>query len=261
MEAVLSYQSLLAEILELSEKNQHLALDLRDQDPDEAFSNIPYDKGRMMLDWLENQFGREKFDTFVKSYFNHFSFQSITTEEFLIYLNTNLLQKYPNIVTLKQVNQWVYQAGIPDNAIIPTTELFEKIDTVTNNWINNSMPISKIPTETWNTQQWLYFLNNMPASFNLSHMQQLDQTFNLTQSSNSEIAHIWFLLSIKFNYTAAFENMQKYLIEIGRRKLIVPLYKELAKTAKNKQWGENVYRLARGGYQSLAQGTIDKIFE
>ena len=92
-------------------------------------------------------------------------------------------------------------------------------------------------------------------------MQQLDKTFNLNNSSNSEIAHIWFLLSIKYNYKAAFANLQKYLIKIGRRKLIVPLYKELAKTAKNKLWGQDTYRLARGGYQTLAQGTIDKIFE
>ena len=261
MEAVLSYQSLTAQILELSEKDQHLALDLRKRDPDNAFSNIAYDKGRMMLDWLENKFGREKFDNFVKNYFNHFSFQSITTEEFLVYLNINLLQKYPNTVTLNQVKQWVYQAGIPKNAIIPTTNLFKKIDSISNDWLNKSITVNEIPTKTWNTQQWLYFLNNMPKGFSLKHMQQLDKAYDLTNSSNSEIAHIWFLLSIKNDYKVAYENLQKYLIEIGRRKLIVPLYKELAKTDKNKQWGLRVYSIARSGYHSLAQGTIDKVFE
>ena len=260
MEAVLSYQSLIAEMAELSEKDQKLALDLRGQDPDDAFTDVPYDKGRMMLDWLESKFGRARFDYFVKNYFNHFAFQSITTENFIEYLDENLLKKYPNTVTMSEVKQWIYQAGIPDSAIIPTTDLFKKIDTVTVQWLNNRISVQQLPTKNWSTQEWLYFLNNMPKKFKSSRMQELDKAFNLSNSHNSEIAHIWFLLSIKYNYQVAFDNMREYLIEIGRRKLIVPLYKELAKTSKNKQWAKEVYQLARSGYHSLAQVTIDKIF-
>jgi hypothetical protein len=53
--------------------------------------------------------------------------------------------------------------------------------------------------------------------------------------------------------------MADYLESIGRRKLIVPLYKELAKSAKGKQWAQGVYEKARPGYHPLAQGTVDAI--
>lgn len=261
MEAVLSYQSLIEEMKGLSEKDQKLALDLRGQDPDDAFSNVPYDKGRMLLDWLENQFGREKFDVFVNNYFNHFAFQSITTENFMAYLEENLINKYPKVASIKQVEQWVYQAGIPNDAVIHLTDAFAKIDELTEHWMEGKLSADALPTKAWSTQEWLYFLNNMPDNFDLPHMQELDNAYDLTHSHNSEIAHIWYLLSIQQNYTLAFDNMRDYLIEIGRRKLIVPLYKALAKTQKNKAWGRQVYQTARSGYHSLAQGTIDRIFE
>jgi hypothetical protein len=53
--------------------------------------------------------------------------------------------------------------------------------------------------------------------------------------------------------------MSEYLIAIGRRKLIVPLYKELSQTAQGKAWALKVYQQARPGYHGLAQGTIDGI--
>ena len=260
MEAVLSYQGLVEEMKTLSEKDQKLALDIRGQDPDDAFSGIPYDKGKMMLDWLESEYGRERFDDFVKQYFNHFAFQSITTETFMEYLEINLINKYPSIVNIEQVNQWVFQSGIPETAVIPSTDLFKKIDTINAAWINNEITTQEIPTKNWNTQQWLYFLNNLPKEFNQERMIELDKQFDLTNSNNSEIAHIWYVLSIQNNYVIAYPNMKDYLIEIGRRKLIIPLYEELAKEPKNRQWGQDVYTLARPGYHGLAQGTIDKIF-
>ena len=261
MEAVLSYQSLVEEMQELSEKDQKLALDLRGQDPDDAFSNVPYDKGRMMLDWLENAFGREKFDDFVKTYFNHFAFQSITTETFMKYIEANLINKYPNIVSMDQVNHWVYQPGIPESAVLHSTDLFNQIDSLTKKWMNNEIEATELPTQDWNTQQWLYFLKNLPETFDHGSMVKLDKHLNLTDSKNSEIAHIWFLLSIQNNYKKSFDKIEKYLTNIGRRKLIVPLYRELAKSDEHKTWGLKVYNNARSGYHSIAQATIDKIFE
>lgn len=260
MEAVLSYQSLQKELKELEPRYQKMALDLRGQDPDDAFSSIPYDKGRMMLDWLEHSFGRQKFDDFIKTYFQHFAFQSINTEQFLIYLDEYLLKKYPNVVNLSEVKQWVYQPGLPNNAIIPTTDLFDKIDKDTDQWLNKKITVNDLPTKKWSTQQWLYFLNNLPENLSLKRMVELDQRYQLSTIKNTEIAHSWYLLSIKRDYKQAFEHMKPYLFKIGRRKLIVPLYRELAKNKNNKKWAQKVYQQARSGYHHLAQVTMDKIF-
>jgi len=67
------------------------------------------------------------------------------------------------------------------------------------------------------------------------------------------------LLALRSGYDVVYPAMADYLESIGRRKLIVPLYKELAKSAKGKQWAQGVYEKARPGYHPLAQGTVDAI--
>jgi leukotriene-A4 hydrolase len=92
MEAVLGLNSLRADLEKLKPADQMLAIDLRDRDPDEVFSEIPYEKGRLFLNYLDAKFGRERFDAFLRGYFDHFAFKSITTEQFLAYLQENQLR-------------------------------------------------------------------------------------------------------------------------------------------------------------------------
>ncbi len=92
-------------------------------------------------------------------------------------------------------------------------------------------------------------------------MAELDKAFNLTNTSNAEVAHAWYLLAIKAGYKAVYPAMEKYLISIGRRKLIVPLYKQLAETTQGMAWAKKVYLKARPGYHGLAQGTVDAILK
>ncbi len=50
-----------------------------------------------------------------------------------------------------------------------------------------------------------------------------------------------------------------YLLGIGRRKLILPLYSELIKTPAGKVRAVEIYRQARSGYHPLAQTSIDQL--
>ena len=86
MEATLEVQELEAELARLKPADQLLHLDLSGRDPDEGFTSVPYIKGMLFLLSLETVAGRPAFDAFLRSYFEHFAFQSITTEDFLKYL-------------------------------------------------------------------------------------------------------------------------------------------------------------------------------
>ena len=83
--------------------------------------------------------------------------------------------------------------------------------------------------------------------------------FALTASSNNEIAHSWLLIAIHNNYQVAWPRLESYLIEIGRRKLIRPLYEALMETPEGAAFARQVYQAARPGYHPLAQGTVDRI--
>jgi leukotriene-A4 hydrolase len=261
MERVLGLRALRDNLARLKPADQVLAIDLRDRDPGEVFSDVPYEKGRLFLTYLDAKFGREHFDTYLRGYFDHFAFKSITTEQFLAYTQENLLDKYPGIVSRAQVMAWVTGPGIPEDAVLPTSTEFAPVDTERTAWAEGRTQPKALKADTagWVAQQWMYFLDNMPPSLTAAQMADLDRTFGFTQSSNAQIGHSWFLLVIRNHYQPGYVRLEEYLRTIGRRKLIVPLYEAMMKTPAGATQARRVYALARPGYHPETVAAIDAI--
>ena len=259
MERALDAQNLNYEIAELPPGDTQLYIDLKGRDPDDAFSGVPYTKGQLFLVYLEEKFGREKFDTFIMQYFDDHAFQSLGTKNFVTYLKANLTHKYPKIVSDIELNEWIYEQGLPSYTPKPRSNAFVKINNTISKWTSGQLELAQISTKNWTLHEWLHFINNLPLTISNERMSSLDKAFNLTNSSNAEVTHAWYLLALRSGYDVVYPAMATYLESIGRRKLIVPLYKELAKSASGKEWAQAVYKKARPGYHPLAQGTVDAI--
>jgi leukotriene-A4 hydrolase len=258
MEAVLGLQSLRDEMTTLAPRDQVLAIDLRDRNPELAFSAVPYEKGRLFLKYLEAKFGTEHFDAFLHGYFDHFAFQSISTEQFNEYLFANLLDRFPGLVSRDQVLAWENAPGIPADAVLPVSSAFQPVDEARAAWLAGTLAPKKFGLD-WMTQQWLYFLNNMPAALSPQQLGALDQAYGFTRSQNAEIEHSWLQLVIRNNYQPSFARLEDYLQTIGRRKLIAPLYTELMKTSSGSALAKRVYAKARPGYHPDTIAAIDAI--
>jgi leukotriene-A4 hydrolase len=258
MDAVLGLKSLRADLNKLKPSDQVLAIELRDRDPNEVFTEIPYEKGRLFLNYLDAMFGRERFDAFLRGYFDHFAFQSITTEQFLGYLQENLLDRFPGVVTREQVNAWVLSPGLPPDAVLPVTVMFQTVDEARTAWLNGKLQTKKFGVD-WVTQQWVYFLGNMPASLSSAQLADLDKAYVFTKSSNAEIAHSWFKLVIANNYQPSYARLEEYLETIGRGKLIRPLYEALMKTPSGTAFAKRVFAKARPRYHPETVAAIEAI--
>src|SRR5207249_9815079 len=103
MEAALGRQDLEREMAKLNDRDQILHIDLKGRDPDDGVTSVPYEKGALLLRSLEEKFGRERFDAFLREYFNHFAFQSITTGIFVDYLKKHL----PGAETQVPLDEWL----------------------------------------------------------------------------------------------------------------------------------------------------------
>ena len=251
MEAVLGYQALAEGLETLEPEDQILAIDLRGRDPDDVFSNIPYEKGALFLRELEQKVGRNNFDAFLRGYFEVFAFQSISTDQFIDYLKTTLLLDYSEQLDLARINQWIFEPGLPDGAPEPSSNAFSTVDSIRSDWLAGQLQASNINTDKWTVHEWLYFLNNMPEAMSSDNMKALDAAFDLTSSKNNEIAHSWLLMSVKNWYEPALPRVHQYLTSIGRNKLVKPLYRELAKTEKGKALGRKAFEQAKAGYHPL----------
>jgi leukotriene-A4 hydrolase len=251
MEAVLGRQDLQADIDSLPANDQIMAIDLRGRDPDDVFSNIPYEKGALFLRELEHKVGRKNFDQFLLSYFEKFAFKSITTDQFVSYLEQTLLKDHSDKLSIARIEQWIFQPGIPEGAPVPESDAFSIVDQARDTWLAGKIQADEINSEKWVVHQWLYFLNNMPEILSQEQLADLDKAFALTNSKNNEIAHSWLLISVINWYHPAFNRLHDYLTSIGRNKLVKPLYKALSQTQEGKVMARKAFSEAKAGYHPL----------
>ena len=250
-EAVLGYQDLENDVAALDDNDEILAIDLRGRNPDDVFSNIPYEKGALFLREIEQKIGRENFDAFLMQYFKDFAFKSITTDTFIAYLDKTLLKQYPNELDAERIHTWIFEPGIPEGAPHPESDAFSKIDETRSAWLSGGIKAADIETGQWTVHEWLYFLNNMPESLSEAQLVELDSAFSLTSTKNNEIAHSWLMIAVENNYQPAFERLHSYLVSIGRNKLVKPLYRELSKTPEGKAFAKRAFEEAKPGYHPL----------
>ncbi len=260
MELVLGMADLREELKEQSAKDQVLHVDLTGRDPDEGMNRIPYEKGALFLRTLEQRFGRARFDGFLRSYFDHFAFRSITTAEFVAYLKQHLLID-PADVRAIDLLAWLEGPGLPAGFAESKSTRLDAIDKAARGWIDGSVAADRLGAREWSTQEWIRFLQALPEKLPVDRLAELDKEFGLTARGNSEIAHQWLLIAIRNGYTPADERLKSYLTTIGRRKLVLPLYKALVATPAGRQHAEAMYATARPGYHPITVESVDRLLK
>jgi hypothetical protein len=162
-------------------------------------------------------------------------------------------------VSEQQIHAWVYEPGIPGFAVLPSAEVFEPVDKARTAWLARRVETAELPVTGWSTQEWLHFLDNMPPTVPRAKLDELEKSFALSQSGNAEIAHSWFRVAIRNEYTPAYPALEHYLTTIGRRKLVRPLYDDLMKSAHGADLARSIYAKARPGYHPITQTAVDAI--
>ena len=255
MLALLGYQDLQQDVASLDPKYQLLKLKLKDAHPDDGMTNIAYEKGYFFLRFVEESVGREKFDQFLKAYFDNHKFQTIVTEYFVEYLQRNLLA---NTDLDLNIQEWVYQPGIPENCPKVNSSRFENVEKALALFYKDN-DVDKINADGWSTHEWRHFVRNLKPITTSEQMKMIDTKFDLTHSGNSEILAAWFEQSIKFGYNDVYPALEKFLTRIGRRKFLEPLYKSMASTEEGLEKAKEIYAKARGNYHYISFETIDKV--
>ncbi|MDH3255183.1 MAG: M1 family metallopeptidase [Acidobacteriota bacterium] len=239
--------------------DSHLVLDLAGRDPDEGMTDVAYEKGANFLRVLEAAVGRERFDRFLKAYFDTFSFQSIDTDTFLVHAREHLLDEHPELEDQIWLEEWLYGSGIPASLIEVHPVAFDRVEDAVYSWATGTAA-ADLDTGGWTTHHWLHFLRTMPSEIDDKRMAELDAAFAFTESGNAEILSTWLLLSITHRYAPARPALERFLLSVGRRKFLQPLYEALA-DSNDRAWAHEVYARSRPGYHPLTVSTIDPILD
>jgi hypothetical protein len=246
------------EMKELAPRDQILHLDLKGRHPDDGFSGVPYVKGALFLQRIEEVFGRGRFDRFLRSYFDTHAFKSITTDQFVAYLERELFSQDRALAAKIDLAEWLGRPGLPADAPRFETKSLAEVDRQIEKWKSSRAP-GDLETHGWVTQQWLHFLEGISAGLDGASMAALDSAFHLTSTGNSEVLDLWLRISISHGYSAADARLEEFLMTVGRRKYLEPLYKELVKSEAGKSRANALYAKARPRYHAATAAALDEI--
>ncbi len=260
MLALLGHQDLESEVHDLGEDSEdtHLKLHLEGRNPDDGMTDIAYEKGYFLLRLIEEHVGRDAFDAFLKAYFKDNSFKTMTTESFLTLLKSKLISD-KDYATLR-IDEWVYGAGIPDNCPKVVSDKFEIVEKALIGF-EKTGDLTGIDSKNWTSHEWLHFIRHIDAATDLTKMAQLDNQFNFTHSGNAEIQAAWFEHTIEKGYKIADSAVEEFLIRVGRRKFLMPLYKSLLKADPSGAKANAIYAKARGNYHAVSQESLDELLK
>ena len=258
---VLAWTELQDEIARLggsASKDTVLHLDLKGRDPDDGATQIPYEKGALFLETIEAGVGRQRFDGFLRAYFDRHAFRPMTSAQFLSEVRADLLAGSSDLEKTLLLDEWVYQPGLPANAVAPRSDALARVKGQADAFAKGSKAAA-LSTAGWSTQEWQHFLSNLPQTMTPAQLKDLDSAFKLTASGNSEVLFAWLRIAVRHRYEPAMPALERFLTTQGRRKFLRPLYEDLMKQDWGKAEAKRIYATARPLYHAVATGTLDPI--
>jgi aminopeptidase N len=258
-QVALGIDSLDAELKALPAADTRLAVDLRGRNPDEGLTEIAYEKGAAFLRTIEAAVGRERFDPFLRQWFDQHAFQPVTSAQFLAAVRRDLIRGDAALEQRLQLNRWVYEPGVPANAVPANAQAFAEVDAAVAAHAAGTLPTAA--WARWTTDERLRFLNRLPRQQSRARLDALERAFGLNAIGNNEVKFAWASLAVANRYDPAVPAVEAFLASQGRRKFVRPL---LLALNKDQSWGRpialRIYPRSRVLYHPLVTGELDKLF-
>jgi aminopeptidase N len=255
----LGIDSLNAELKTLPQGDTRLAIDLKGRNPDDGLTEVAYEKGAAFLRMIESNVGRKRFDPFLRKWFDDNAFKPVTSAQFLAAVRRDLVRGDAALEQKLQLDRWVYEPGIPANAVPAEPQAFRDVDIAVDRFAEGSPPPAG--WNKWTTDERLRFLNRLPRQQARARLDALERAFGLNAIGNNEVKYAWLSLAVANRYDPAVPALEAFLAAQGRRKFVRPLFLALD---KDESWGRPIarrlYPRARALYHPLVTGELDKLF-
>eukprot|EP01041_Mallomonas_annulata_P006717 gene6717-13611_t len=215
---------------------------LANEDPDDAFSSVPYEKGFNLLYQLETKLGTPAFETFAKAYIQEFQFGYVTSGSFKDFLLNHFAADEEKSALLLAMDwkEIFYGTGMPKYVPDFSNRLSEAARTLASVWtvaaLSGSAPstASSDDIKGWTAKQVCVFLellldhvSTTNDSFPEDALQTMDGLYDLTASGNAEIKFRWLSLCIESDVTWIVPHAVSFVTSQGRMKFVRPLYRSL----------------------------------
>lgn len=220
-------------------------------------SAIAYEKGAFFLMTVESIVGRERFDAWLRQWFDNHAFQPATSEMFYEDMLTNLIRDEAEANRL-MLREWIFEPGLPENVAKPDPAAFAAVDAAVAVYAANGA----IPTgyADWTSAERQRFLDNIPKERSAAQLAALNEALGLSSTGNNEELFLWLELALANRYEPAVPQAEEFLARVGRAKFVRPLFATLWGEG---EWGrpiaQRIYADTRATYHSVTQAGVDRV--
>jgi len=273
LDSMVLYNTLVEDIKRFGESKSFSSLrpNLLGRHADDAFSEVPYEKGFNLLYYLEGLVNSKSnidlFRKILRKYFAKFAYMSIKTEDFIKFFEETIkteLDEASAKEVLDQIYwvQWIDAPGYPpvqnNFSNIYATEVEKRID----DFYKNNLPSNFITTfKSWHTSLKQYFLNlirEKEKELDTTQVDYLSNKLALYDGYNAEINFRYYMSILLHGPTLDDNfknNLDAFLGKFGRLKYLRPLYR--AFYVRDKESTMNSFNKWKSTYHPIAVRLIE----
>jgi leukotriene-A4 hydrolase len=236
---------------EMASENTRLVLDIGDEDPDDSYSAVAYEKGFTFLLYLERLVGSKEFEAFFQAYLARFASHILTSDEFkeffLMHFGADLGfgEAYEKLNTIDW-DTWFYSTGMPPE--LPELDQTLALDSqkLADLWFavdrEGKTPPSQNDLSSWSSLQITCFLDALQLKtaddtnkpLQVSTIQAMNSLYYFSETRNSEVLYRYCELAIPAEDTTILPVAVRFITTQGRMKFTRPLYRALYKSKMGK---------------------------
>ena len=133
------------------------------------------------------------------------------------------------------------------------------MDRIAADWRAGRIATDVLPVKEWIPQEWVRFLDEQPSDLEDAKLAELRSAFKLGADGNAEIALSWLELVIRAGYEPAYPDLERFLLNTGRWRLVETLFRELSRTESGRVLGERIYAKAKPGYHASIRQAVERL--
>jgi len=224
--------------------------------PDAVMSRVAYEKGYSFLVALERLVGREAFDPFILRYIEEQQFQSLTTEDFIAYLNKHL----PDAVKRIDLDTWIYAPGFPEDAPVFSSGLLEAVERAVEGYSAGHLP-NEQDLKRWTPAQKELFLQLIPGTVPAADCRMFKVLLGLEASQNKQLLTAYLLTAIRSDCVEVIPEVEELLAHVGRGLFVRALFRTLASTEWSRDQARPLFEKFKERYHPIVQAGVTRVLE
>ncbi|DBA01586.1 TPA: hypothetical protein N0F65_011342 [Lagenidium giganteum] len=243
-------------------------------DPGDCYNQCAYEKGYAFVCYLRHLVGSdETFNAFLKSYCNHFKFQSIPAEKMMEYF----LSYFPHLADGNELkgpikfSTWLHAPGYPPFTpdLSAAQDLMDACESLAFNWTKSDSPVQadvlylSVEAMKWPVTQLLHFLDCcIEASFSSPDVVvALGDALNLWTTNNTEVMFRFSQIIIKNVVESKLDFVTRFMTMQGKQKFQVPMYRLMtsSSSAVIHQFARDTHEVSRSFLHVMVRDRVEAL--